>query len=123
MSLCLAAASLLVPLMSDAVTLSWTHSVERTRWEEDWRARDGALALVEARVEGAGAGMEPPPDARLVDGFYVWRPQVPPIGELVLRRSGATEDWRICVAGACRSAGELLPPDADPVVLRACDAQ
>lgn len=122
MSLCLAAASLLVPLMSDAVTLSWTHSVERTEWQEEWRARDGALALVQARVKGSGAGMEPPPDARLVDGFYVWRPEVPPVDELVLRRSGATEDWRMCVAGSCRRSGDLLPPDADPVVLRPCAA-
>lgn len=37
-----------------------------------------------------------------------------------MRRSGATADWRVCIAGACRPMGTYLPDDADPVVLRPC---
>ena len=29
---------------------------------------------VQARVKGSGAGMEPPPEARLVDGWFQWQP-------------------------------------------------
>ena len=32
----------------------------RPVWEEDWRASPAGLELVEARVQGSGAGMEPP---------------------------------------------------------------
>jgi hypothetical protein len=33
------------------------------------------LELVQARVKGSGAGMEPPPEARLVDGWFQWQPR------------------------------------------------
>ena len=51
-----------------AMTLAWTHSVEKTLWEEDWRSGQYGLELAQTRVRGCGAGMEPAPDARLVDG-------------------------------------------------------
>jgi len=38
----------------------------------------------------------------------------------VLRRSGATADWRVCMAGQCRPMGDLVPKGADPVVLTLC---
>jgi hypothetical protein len=118
--LCLLAGALTVPLMSDAITLAWTHSVEKIPWEEDWRAGAAGLELVEARVRGSGAGMEPPPDARRVNGVWAWHPTIPAQSEVVLRRSGATEDWRICIVGACRPAGAYVPADADPVTLKVC---
>ena len=122
MMLCLKAGALVVPLMSPAATLAWTHSVEKTLWEEAWRATTRGVELVEARVQGSGAGMDPPPDARLERGAWTWRPSVPPQGEVVLRRSGATADWRICLDGACRPMGDYVPADADPVVLTVCPA-
>ena len=66
--------------------------------------------------------MEPPPEARFVDGSWAWRPILPALREVVMRRSGATADYRVCVAGQCRSMGDLVPAGADPVVLRACEA-
>jgi hypothetical protein len=39
----------------------------------------------------------------------------------VLRRSGATADWRVCIGGTCRPMGDYLPAEADPVRLTACD--
>jgi hypothetical protein len=121
--LCLLVAGAVVARLAgvEAFTLAWTHSVEKTEWQEDWRIADGRLDLVEARVKGTGAGMEPPPEARLVDGSWRWRPAMPPRPEIVLRRSGATADWRLCPAGeACRPLGAHLPPAADPVVLAPC---
>lgn len=120
MNLCLLAVGLIVPLGTADLTLAWTHSVEKTAWEEDWQATDAGLVLTQARIRGSGAGMEPPPDALLEGGFWHWRPNLPPMPRVTLRRSGATADWRICVVGTCRDAGRYLPADADPVTLEPC---
>jgi hypothetical protein len=119
--LCLAAGAVLIPLMADQVTLSWRHSVEKTLWQEDWRlVAGGRMALTEARVEGSGAGMEPPAEARLIDGVWRWRPALPAQAEMVMRRSGATADWQICARGRCQAMDALLPAGADPVTLKPC---
>ncbi|MBM6594901.1 DUF1850 domain-containing protein [Microvirga sp. BT291] len=119
--ICLAAGAVLVPLLGNTLTLAWTHSVEKILWEEDWRRTPQGLVIDEARVRGSGAGMEPPPEARLKDGVWSWKPGIPPQREVVLRRSGATADWRICRERRCRPLGEVVPGDADPVVMTACD--
>ena len=119
--LCLMAGSVAVPLLAGAVTIAWTHSVERIVWEEDWRRTPTGIELVEARVRGMGAGMEPPAEARLVGGAWAWRPALPGQPAVVMRRSGATADWRVCVAGNCRPMGAYVPADADPVVLTGCE--
>jgi hypothetical protein len=118
--ICLAAGAVIVPLMGDAITLAWMHSVEKVLWEEDWRSGPQGLSMTEARVRGSGAGMEPPPDARFVGGAWAWKPQVPPQSEIILRRSGATADWRVCVSGRCRPMSDYVPPEADPVVMKVC---
>ena len=74
MPLCSAAGALLVAIDAEAFTLSWTHSVEKTLWREDWRVAGETLVLDEARVAGSGAGMEPPADARLEGGAWRYRP-------------------------------------------------
>lgn len=122
MGLCLAAGGLVVRLGAAALTLAWTHSVEKIAWEEDWAAAPQGLVLREARVRGSGAGMEPPPEARLIAGAWRWTPSLPPLKEVVLRRSGATADWRLCTEGQCRALGDLVPAEADPVLLRPCAA-
>ena len=72
MSLCLAAAGLAVAIEASSFSLSWTHTIEKTEWQEDWRIEGDLLVMVEARIKGAGAGMEPPRGAVLKDGFYVF---------------------------------------------------
>lgn len=119
MSLCILAAGKVTTLAVAAFTLSWTHSVERTRWEEDWRVRpDARLELVEARIKGSGAGMEPPAEAVLRDGWFVYAPKLPAQRELVLAASAATgAGWTLCAGGQCTSVGALA---SAPVTIRAC---
>jgi hypothetical protein len=117
---CLLAGAQTVRLAA-AITLAWTHSVQKSAWQEDWRASSDGLVLAEVRVEGSGAGMEPPDDAVLKGGFYVAHPALAPQRQVILRRSGATADWQICITGACRPMAELVPPDADPVTLTTCE--
>ena len=120
-ALCIAAAGVVLARFAVAgFTLAWTHSVEKIPWEEDWRVEPAGLRIVAARVRGTGAGMEPPPEARLIDGWWRWTPRVAPLSSVVLRRSGATADWRLCTDGQCRSLDTLLPPEADPVMLESC---
>jgi hypothetical protein len=122
MSLCVAAGGIVKVLSTGAFMLAWSHSVEKTEWQEDWRIAETGLLLVEARVKTSGAGMEPPADTRLVDGWWRWRPAPTVLPQLVLRNSGAVGDWRICTADGCRSLGEILGSggDHDLVTLRPC---
>lgn len=117
MSLCLAAAGVALRIAASTFTLAWTHTVEKTSWSEDWRLVGDRLALVQARVQGSGAGMEPPPDARREGSFYVWEPHLPPVPDIVLRRAPQAGDWRLCAEGHCATLGDWLGRDADPVRL------
>jgi hypothetical protein len=117
---CLVAGAVVVRLGA-AFTLAWTHSVERSEWQEDWRATDAGLVIDEVRIEATGAGMEPPEDAVREGRFYVSHPAPTPLRAVWLRRSGATADWRVCRDGGCRPMGDLVPADADPVKLTLCE--
>jgi hypothetical protein len=120
-ALCLAGAGLTLHLAVATFTLGWTHTVEKTAWEEDWRVEPDALVLTQARIQGSGAGMDPPPEARRVDGWFVWTPDNPRRERIVLRRAAGVGDWRLCAADRpCTPLGDLLGKDADPVTLWAC---
>jgi hypothetical protein len=119
--ICLIAGLLLAPL-GEAVTLAWTHSIEKIRWEEDYRLENGALRLTEARIRGTGAGMEPPAGAIFRQGVWHYAPQVPPLPRIVLRHSPFATPYEFCNASGCRTAVELLaglPAEAD-LVLAPC---
>ena len=60
MSVCFVAGAIVKTLQVSAFTLVWTHSVQKTDWQEDWRASPDGLLLTEARVKGSGAGIDPP---------------------------------------------------------------
>jgi hypothetical protein len=122
-SLCLLSAGVAKTLAVTAFTLGWTHSVEKVDWQEDWRVTPAGLELVAARVKGSGAGMEPPPDARLVDGWYQWAPHHPALPQLVLGNSGLAGEWRLCADGNCRTLSQLFGHDigANLTTMRACD--
>ena len=122
LSLCLTSVGAVKTLALAAFTLVWTHSVEKIDWQEDWRLTPLGLELVQARVKGSGAGMEPPPEARLVDGWFRWAPNRAPLPELVLGNSGAAGEWRLCSAGICHTLSEIFghPLGANATTMRAC---
>lgn len=122
MSACVIAGGIVKMLQVASFTLAWTHSVQKTEWQEDWVATSRGLQIVEARIKGSGAGMDPPPDASLVHGWWQWRPQRPPLPELVLANSHAASAWRLCVHGRCQTIDEILGPVAGDgvVTFRAC---
>lgn len=118
MSLCIVAAGKTVTLAVAAFTLSWVHSVEKTQWQEDWKVLPSGLELVEARIKGSGAGMEPPQGSALRDGWWVYAPKVGPQRRLVLAASGATgQGWTLCTAQDCR---ELAKVAGDTISLEPC---
>ena len=123
LSLCLASAGVVKVLAVAAFTLVWTHSIEKTEWQEDWRVTPEGLELVQARVKGFGAGMEPAPDARLVDGWFQWQPKRAAMPEVVLANSGAAGEWRLCSDGHCKTLSGIFghPVGTDVTTLRACD--
>ena len=108
MSVCLIAGGKAIVFAVAAFTLSWTHSVEKVRWEEDWRLTPAGLELVEARVRGSGAGMEVPEGAVLEDGAWRYRPTLPPQQSISLASSGATgSGWKLCGETDCREVGVI----------------
>jgi hypothetical protein len=118
----LVAGALRATLPGNEFTLAWEHSVEKVEWRERYVVASGQLRLVEARVAGSGAGMEPPPGATLSDGAWAWTPSGPPLPELRLTFSDYTRDYRLCSAIRCATLGELAAPlaDGDVVTVRAC---
>jgi hypothetical protein len=108
LSLCLASAGIVKTLAVAAFTLAWTHSIEKVEWQEDWRVASRGLELMQARVKGFGAGMEPPPDARLVDGWFQWQLRRTAMPEIALGNSGAAGEWRLCTDGTCRTLSEIF---------------
>jgi hypothetical protein len=123
LSLCLASAGVVKTLSIAAFTLAWTHSIEKTEWQEDWRVTPEGLELVQARVKGSGAGMEPAPDARLIDGWFQWQPKRAPLPEVVLANSGAAGEWRLCSDGRCDTLSGIFghPIGINVTTMRACD--
>jgi hypothetical protein len=93
-----------------AFTLAWTHSVEKIRWEEDYRVSAAGLLLGEARVRGSGAGMEIPEGAELRDGSWHYRRVLPPLQPLRLGRTPEAGDYRLCYDGRCHLLSEWLGP-------------
>lgn len=118
LSLCILAGGKTTVLAVSFFTLSWTHSIEKTRWEEDWRIRPAGLTIVEARVKGSGAGMEPPEGSMLRNGWWVYAPKLPAQSSVLLASSGATGGgWKLCAGETCLDLGAR---SGEPVTLRAC---
>jgi hypothetical protein len=117
-AICLSLGARAVSLPTDRFTLAWTHSVEKTEWQEDYAVRRSGLAITEARIQGTGAGMEPPPDALFRNGWWHYVPHLPLLPELRLTLSPYTADYRLCWRGHCgRLAGLVGAKDPDGVVI------
>ncbi len=124
MQFCLLAAGALIHLHTAALTLGWTHSVEKIRWEEDYKLTKAGIVVTQDRLQGTGAGMEPPPDATFDGKWFRYRPKLPPQPQIILRRSGMTvSDWSVCIKGRCKPMAAYMPKghkNADPVTLKPC---
>jgi hypothetical protein len=102
MMLCIATGGQVKAMAFAAFVLSWTHSVEKTEWRENWQVTDTGLKIAEARVKGSGAGMDPGEGARRIGNWWVWHPDLPTQREIVLSNSGSTvSGWNICGSGQC----------------------
>ncbi|HRP75049.1 MAG TPA: DUF1850 domain-containing protein [Rhodocyclaceae bacterium] len=109
-SICVAvlAGSVLEVLPTDRVTLTWRHSVEGTHWEEDYVATGDGLELVAARIEGTGAGMEPPASAIFIDGWWRYRPDLPALRRVELANSEFVAGYSLCRVSDCRPLASIV---------------
>jgi hypothetical protein len=122
MPLCIAAGGVVIALALDSFTLAWTHSIEKLRWEEDYRVDGSALRLTEARIRGSGAGMEPPQGARLEHGVWHYTPVMPALPVLRLTHSRFAPGYELCQGGCCRPLIEHFADLADGTLeLTACN--
>ncbi|MEW6513323.1 MAG: DUF1850 domain-containing protein [Pseudomonadota bacterium] len=110
-------AGLLVAQFGDDITLRWTHSIQKTVWEEDYRREGNALRLVEARVCSTGAGMEPPADAVLKDGAWHYTPRLPALPQVSLTHSPHVAPYVVCDAGRCKGVDAWLPGLQDHAIM------
>ncbi|MFZ4538493.1 DUF1850 domain-containing protein [Propionivibrio sp.] len=121
-SLCLTSGAISAALVIQSFTLAWMHSVEKVRWEEDWRIESRQLQIVEARIKGSGAGMEPPEGAVLLDGAWHYRPAVAPMERLILAHSPYTTGYELCFQGDCQPLTHFLPgiEETGTIILAPC---
>lgn len=128
--LVLAASATTVPpvfIPTERFTLGWTHSIEKLRWEEDYAVvaapgQPPVLQALGARVHGSAAGMEPPDDAVLHNGWYEYTPRMWSPQGLRLTRSVFTADYDWCMQGRCEPLATWLPSDGDITLLKPCTA-
>jgi hypothetical protein len=109
MAICLSVGAVIVSIAAQQFTLSWTHSVERILWQEDWRVSGQKLTLVEARIKGNGAGMEVPDGAVLKNGVWHYSTSLDvPALHLTVSPFGRDE-YQICVPNeVCQSIPKIL---------------
>jgi hypothetical protein len=119
-TLCVCAGALHLALRLSGFTLAWTHSVEKVRWEEDYRLSGEILVLESARIRGTGAGMEPPPDALLEQGWWHYRPVTDRVEKLVLANSPFGGHYQLCVEGRCRDLPFSTTSERRPTTIFPC---
>lgn len=105
-------------------TLAWVHTIEKVRWEEDYVVQMGPTGPIlfapKARVKGSAAGMEPPAEAKLEQGWYVYTPSERHPLQLALTRSEFSPDYQWCDFRGCVSLSALMPRDGGVTRLKAC---
>ena len=116
------AASIAASLAISSFSLAWNHSIEKIRWEEDWRIENDLLVLTAARIRGTGAGMEAPAGGVLREGIWHYQPAVAPLPELQLAHTPYVSGYEICLNGNCRPLAEYLPglDNSTVINIRSC---
>ncbi len=122
MPVCVTAGGLIVALAIESFTLAWTHSIEKIRWEEDWRVAGSQLLLTEARIRGNGAGMEVPAGSSFDHGVWHYDPHLPPLDVLRLTQSDFAAGYELCQRERCEPLVASAPRagNGDVMELRAC---
>ena len=122
MDICLgvALASAVVLRLPSPVTLSWTHSVEHFRIEEQWQAAAQGLVLQETRIEGLGAGVDLPADARRIGGAWHFTPALAPQAQVRLANSRFAAGYRVCSAAGCAALNDLAGGTDAVVTMTVC---
>ena len=93
--------------------------VEKIEWQEDWIINHNQLEIVEARVQGSGAGMEVPEGSKFVDGWWIYRPKDIKTNELLLATSNTNiQNWKICFNGSC---SVLKNNEEQPIKIYPCE--
>lgn len=114
-------------ITTESFTLAWTHTIEKVRWEEDYRVlsdqQPAVLYAVSARIKGSAAGMEPPPDAVLHNGWYHYEPQQVNPQVLLLTRSEFSPDYEWCDVSGCVPLSAKIPRDGGVTILQACSRE
>ncbi len=119
---CLMVGAKALTLAAATFTLTWTHSVEKTAWSETYKVSGQGLKLVQARVMGSGAGMDPGPGAKLEGDWWVWVPTLGPQPQIVLAASGATvSGWSLCKGAFPGRDCQVLGAEREaPIVVKPC---
>lgn len=112
-------------LPTTSFVLAWDHSIEKVRWEENYNIVQSSLGQPQlsagvARIKGSAAGMEPPTDAILRNGWYEYQPNPYPNVPLQLTRSGFTADYQFCFDNFCQEMQTLLATDSGITLLYPC---
>ena len=105
----LVAGAAFIVLPTPAATLIWTHTVEKTGWEEDYSASPNGITITEARIEAVGAGMEPPSFAVREGRWWRYRPSLPVLNSVQLANSAFAEGYSLCWDSECRPLSSLVP--------------
>lgn len=105
--------------------LAWEHSIEKVRWEETYsitidQHNKPQLVAGIAKIKGSAAGMEPPADAILKNGWYEYQPDMYPSVPLQLTRSGFTADYQFCIENKCQEMEGILATDRAITLLYPC---
>ena len=122
-ALCLSAGALSATLLTQSFTLAWMHSVEKIRWEEDWKIENRHLYVSSARIKGTGAGMEPPEDAIFKNGAWHYTPNMKPLKSVILAHSPYTKEYELCIGLTCKPLGSYFPnlEESATITLEACE--
>ena len=118
----LATALSTVVFPTQSVTLSWIHSVEKVRWEEDYRLHGDKMILSEARIRSSGAGMDAISGATWENGYWRYTPILGLLSSVRLANSEFAQGYTLCWDERCRPLDTIIARGSTvELTVRACN--